>query len=146
MTPGSLRRRCRKAAARLGCTVEAERCGRLYTYWVFGPRGVYGPPDTVGAEFRADPCFGNHCWADWSEVESALGVYRVDLHLNHFDVPSALARRIADEADPPLLAGWVDNQADHDRALVLADSLEEAGNDDLAGVLRGAVASGPQGV
>src|SRR5262245_43372638 len=98
---GALRKRARRLAASLGCTIEPERVyygagsgGFHVNYWVFGPADVYEYADADGD--RADPHDGDHCATDWQEVLDRLEAYGLDLAYHRLGLDDDATGRIND--------------------------------------------------
>lgn len=76
-----LRKLCQQLADQLGCEIERERGDgpdACYTWWVYGPRWLYGEHGSDYGE-RDDPLTGNHACCSWEEVEIALRDYEADM-------------------------------------------------------------------
>ena len=135
---------CYALARKLGCIISREDTD-LETIWVWGPDEVYEwtmehhfaaevHEDDPGP--REDPCEDGHFHCGWDSVWYALQTYRIDLHFHRFGISSANTEAILIVADKSLLHAWLDRPDETDRALVLADWLEENGHNSAGAALR----------
>jgi hypothetical protein len=134
------RRRCRKWADELGCTIRIDRVGfgreMLLTYRVYGP-DIYAE-DAEG--WRDDPRDGNHAAAGWDEVEGILEDYALDLAFHRLGIDTNRTQAIQSACKGEawkLMEEWVSGSTEC--GLFLADWLDEAGRGELAYTVRGII-------
>lgn len=149
MKTDTLRRKCRKLANELGCTIEYER--EIDVYWVYGPDEVYNPPDDyVPGEVRGrhkdtrrDLREGNHNCYSYEEVWNTLQDYRIDLMMHWLGLSAEDFDTIQNSNGgllAPLLEPKISCPEFHTRSGILADWLEEYGDAGVATRFRKAMA------